>query len=225
MSDWGEFAIVFIAFYLSHMIPARPTIRAWLANALGERLYLLLYIAFSILLLTWLIGAAGRAPYVALWDRAAWQNLVPQILMLPACALVVFGLGADGGLSLGSRSDVLFDPARPGITAITRHPLLWALALWSLVHLLPNGDLAHGLMFGSFALSALLGMVMFDRRTARRIGVERWQDVHRVTAFIPLGQGLAGHRIEGLWPKALSSVALYGILLLSHPHVIGVSPL
>ena len=224
MSGWGEFVVAFLAFYASHMIPARPAIRGRLMAGLGERFYLLLYAAVSILLLAWLIGAAARAPHLTLWERAQWQNLVPLTLMLPACLLTVFGVGAGGGLSLGSRAKPTFDPAKPGIAAITRHPLLWALMLWSFAHLAPNGDLAHVLLFGSFALTALLGMIVFDRRTARRLGDTGWQEVRRATAFIPLERGLGTPGIDHFWPKVLISAGLYGVLLILHAPVIGLSP-
>lgn len=225
MSGWGEFTFAFLVFYGSHMIPARPTIRGRLVAVLGELFYLLLYAALSILLLAWLIGASARAPHVTLWERAAWQNLVPLILMLPACLLTSFGIGAKGGLSLGSRMQSPFDPARPGIAAITRHPLLWALAFWSLAHLAPNGDLAHGLLFGSFALTALLGMIAFDRRTRRRLGHTHWQDVLRTTAFIPLERGFFGRGLDHPWLRAALGVAIYCAILLVHAPIIGVSPM
>lgn len=215
---------VFLAFYGSHMIPARPTLRRRLAAAMGVRIYLLLYALVSILLLAWLIDAAARAPFVSLWERAAWQNLVPLILMLPACGLAVFGIGAGGGLSLGSRMQLPFDPALPGIAGVTRHPLLWALALWSFAHLAPNGDLAHVLLFGSFGLTALLGTIAFDRRTRRRLGDESWQAVLGATAFMPFARGLGRGGFDHFWLRAFLSVAIYGALLASHAPIIGVSP-
>ena len=224
MSDWSEFIIAFLAFYGSHMIPTQPSIRSRLAATLGERCYLLLYTSLSILLLAWLIGAAARAPYLTLWERASSQNVVPLILMLPACLLAVFGIGIRGGLSLGSQARQPFDPIRPGITAITRHPLLWALMLWSLAHLVPNGNLAHVILFGSFASTALLGMIIFDRRARRRLGNARWQEVLRNTAFIPFARGIGGRGVDGPWPRVLLGLGIYCALLVFHSPIIGVSP-
>ena len=225
MSDWSEFTAAFLVFYASHMIPARPAIRDGLTAGLGERLYLLLYAALSIILLAWLIGAAGRAPYVSLWERALWQNKLPLILMVPACLLAIFGIGAPGGLSLGSRSKQPFDPARPGIAAITRHPLLWALTLWSLAHLAPNGDLAHGLLFGSFALTALLGMVAFDRRARRRLGEAGWREVRHATALVPRLRWPSGGGFDQPWLRVVIAIGIYAVLLTLHAPVIGVSPM
>ena len=157
MSDWSEFTAAFLIFYASHMIPARPAIRDGLTVSLGEPL----------------VSASLCSPLdhpARLADRGSRQGtLCPALgaisLAKTTCRSsswfppVCWRSSASerrGGLSLGSRSKQPFDPARPGIAAITRHPLLWALTLWSLAHLAPNGDLAHGLLFGSFALTALL---------------------------------------------------------------------
>ncbi|MGH1479525.1 MAG: NnrU family protein [Geminicoccales bacterium] len=105
MSGWGEFIVLFLAFYASHMIPAQPAIRGRLTAALGKYFYLLLYALLSILLFVWLIGAAARAPFSALWERTQWQSLLPQVLMLPACQLETFGVGARGGFRLKVRQN------------------------------------------------------------------------------------------------------------------------
>ena len=227
MLDWSEFIVAFLAFYGSHMIPARSAVRGRLAGALGERSYLLLYTSLSILLLAWLIEAAARAPHVTLWERTAWQNFVPLITMLPASLLAAFGMGTRGGLSLGSQAKYPFDSTRPGIAAITRHPLLWALALWSLAHLAPNGDLAHVILFGSFALTALLGMVVFDRRARRRLGDACWREVLQTTAFMPFARGFGGHGVDRPWQRALLGGGLLrratGFTRAHHRHLADVS--
>jgi uncharacterized membrane protein len=72
-----------------------------LADQIGERLYLALYAAYSVLVLGWLIVAPGRAPYVALWDCHPWQTLFPNLLMLVVCLLAVFGIGIPNPFSPG----------------------------------------------------------------------------------------------------------------------------
>lgn len=49
---------------------------------------------------------------------------------------------------------------------------LWALSLWALAHVVPNGDLAHVILFGNFAAFALLGQRLVDRRRQRDMGNE-----------------------------------------------------
>lgn len=61
-------------------------------------------------------------------------------------------------------------PARPRITGLTRHPLLLAIGLWAAGHLVPNGDLAHVLLFGRFLAMSIAGMLVLDRRRRRQRG-------------------------------------------------------
>ena len=56
----------------------------------------------------------------------------------------------------------------PGnLKRFTAHPMLWAVTLWALVHLLANGDLAGLLLFGGFGLYALYAIGSQNRRGAR----------------------------------------------------------
>jgi uncharacterized membrane protein len=227
MSGWGEFGLALTAFLLSHAVPARPALRARFAAAIGLRGYLVLYSLISLGLLGWLVVAAERAPFVPLWPYAAWQGWVPGIVMLPACLLVAFGVGAANPLSLGGRSTG-FDPSRPGIAGVARHPLLWALALWAGAHVLPNGNLAHVILFGSFAAFPLVGMGLMDRRRRRALGQLEWERLARATSSIPLAALAGGRWRPSGWPsplRLLAGLALYAGLVLLHRPVIGVGPL
>ena len=82
---WGEFFIAFVLFFLSHIIPVRPAIRDWLIRRIGKPIYLAVYSVLSIVLFGWLIVAADRAPYVAVWNFSPWQLWLPNIAMPIAC--------------------------------------------------------------------------------------------------------------------------------------------
>ena len=165
MNGWGEFALAYALFLTAHLVPARPAVCARLVAALGRRTYLAGYSALSIGLLLWMIRAAGRAPYLLLWPWAPWQSWAPNLAMPLVCLLAAAALLTPNPYSLGRGGS--FDPRRPGVLALTRHPLLWALALWATTHALANGDLSHVLLFGGFALLALAGMPLFNRRMRR----------------------------------------------------------
>jgi uncharacterized membrane protein len=207
---------------------ARPNIRNRLVAAMGERPYLILYTLVS-LLLAWLSVAAGRAPFVPVWDLAPWQAWVPLVAMLPACLLAAFAAGAANPLSLGGRRDAGFDPARPGLAGITRHPLLWALALWAASHIVPNGDLAHIILFGAFTAFALVGGIVIDRRSRKRLGAREWRRLAARTSFVPFGALVGGRwRPSGLnlsLPRLAVAIILYAAFLTMHAPIIGVSPL
>jgi uncharacterized membrane protein len=101
-----------------------------------------------------------------------------------------------------------------------RHPVLVALALWASLHLLPNGDLAHVLLFGIFALFAVLGRGLIDRRKKREMTPTLWQALHdRVAAQPPMG---APASTRGAVVRILLAVVAYGALLVFHDLVIGV---
>jgi uncharacterized membrane protein len=223
---WAEFGVAFAIFMLAHRIPTTPGPRAWLTAAVGPRGFTAAYSALSTLLLIWLIAAANTAPFVPLWDAALWQRWLVNLAMPLAILLAAYGIAAPNPLSFGGRASG-FDPQHPGIAGVVRHPLLWALALWSTAHLIANGDLAHVLLFGSFAAFSLAGMAMIDRRLQARMGRAAWQDLARNTSTLPLAA-----LISGLWrPKTapnptrgLAALATYTALYLLHAPVIGVLP-
>ncbi|ABD86797.1 NnrU family protein [Rhodopseudomonas palustris] len=227
--DWAEFIAAFAVFLASHAVPSRPAVRAAMVARLGERGFLALYSGVSLLVLAWLIGAAGRAPLLPLWPFEPWQMLAPNLAMPFVCLLAAFGVGAANPLSFGGNPRLAFDPEQPGIVGAARHPLLWAIALWSGAHLVPNGDLAHALLFGFFALIALAGMVMIDRRKQRRLGYEAWHALARNTSFWPFAALLQGRfrpRSYGVDAKRLAIALVAWLTLLAlHAPVIGVSPL
>ncbi len=223
---WMEFGTALALFLGSHRIPALMGVKAPLTAALGPRGYTVVFSAVSTLLLAWVIVAAGRAPYVGLWDHAIWHRWAVNAAMPLALGLIVFGTAAPNPFAFEGRR-AGFDPARPGIAGLTRQPLLWGLALWAGAHLLANGDLAHGLLFGSLAVFSVLGMGLVERRRARAMGVDAWQRLTAHTGLVPFAALLAGR-----WrPAALPSVgrlmlwlALWAGLWLLHAPVIGVSP-
>lgn len=215
---WSEYTLAFVTFFASHALPVRPRVRAALVARLGRGGFGLAYSALSLAALAWLIDAARRAPHVVLWAWAPWQNLVPLVLMLPVCLIVALTIGRPNPFSFGGAHGKRFDPARPGLVRWTRHPLLVALALWAFAHVIPNGDLAHALLFASFAAFALLGGRMIDRRKRRETDPER--------ARLAAAAGAGSARLaadDGV--RALLGVALYATLILLHPLLFGVAPL
>lgn len=229
---WLEFISAGLVFLVTHRVPTIQSVRAKIIDSIGERGFLMAYSALSIMVLTWLIIAAGRAPYVELWQPAPWHYMVPNILMPMVVLVIAFSIGAPNPLSFGGANPTAFNPDHPGFAGILRHGLLWALALWSGSHIFPNGDLAHVILFGSFLAFSILGMLIIDRRRQRQMGVESWKAMARATSSWPF-QAL----ITGRWKPSFSSawrgtiirlfvgIALYIALIMAHADVIGVSPL
>jgi len=228
MAGWGEFTAAVGLFFLSHALLPRPGVRGPAVALLGERGFTVAYSILSFGVLAWLIVAAGRAPFVELWSFAPWQLWVANLVMPFVCLLLAYGVGAPNPLSFGGARNAAFDPDRPGIAGAVRHPVAMALGLWAASHLAPNGDLAHALLFGSFAGFAALGMAMIDRRKCSQLGEAEWRRLSARTSFWPFAALLAGRwrPSGGEFPQSrlVIAAALYAGLLLSHGWVIGISP-
>ncbi|MGO9483881.1 MAG: NnrU family protein [Rhodomicrobium sp.] len=227
--EWAQFAMALVVFLASHSVPARPAVKRALRKRLGGRAYTVLYSIVSLAVFAWLIAAAGHAPRIELWSFAPWQLWAPNIVMPFACLLAAFGFAAPDPFSITGLNGAAFDPSRPGIAGITRHPILWAVTLWAAAHMVPNGDLAHVILFGLFASFGLAGMAMFDARKRREWGPELWAKRTAHTSLLPLAAVLAG-RVSGAGLRAqvlplIAALVLYLSLIFLHPHIVGVSPL
>jgi uncharacterized membrane protein len=91
-----------------------------------------------------------------------------------------------------------------GIVRITRHPFLWGVALWALVHLIVNGDLASLIVFGSLFVLALGGTASIDAKR-RRIFGEDWSRFAQTTSNVPFAAILAG---RNQLRRALSEIGI-----------------
>ncbi len=215
---------VFIAF---HIVPAIAPVRRVLVSAVGLKVYIVGYSFLSLALLAWVSWAYVNADTTVLWSQWPWTRWVPALVMPVSCLMLVSTLSEPNALSVGVRADQ-FDPARPGIVSITRHPLIWALALWALAHLAPNGDTASLLLFGLFAVLALFGPWSLDRKKRREMGTAKWLHLTQFTSSVPFWavvRGRARLDLRGIGGRrALAAGVLYLVLLLGHEWAIGVSP-
>lgn len=215
------------AFLATHTIPALPRLRGRLIGLLGWRAYMVAYSLLSLVVISWVALAYRAAPYLPLWDYDPRLNWVPVLVMPWALIAVALGVTRPNPLSVSFVRDTTgFDPDRPGLLKMGRHPLLWGFLLWALAHMVPNGDAASLLLFGLLAGLSAAGMVGLDAKRRRSLGVERWQTL---SAGCPLGpwQGTAGPWGLG-WRDGLAvllGLVLYGLILALHGMVIGVDPL
>lgn len=222
MENWTEFSLALAVFFVLHAVPVRPAVKSHIVGRFGARTFSIGYSIVSVLALAWLIVSAGRAPYVEIWQPAPWQSAVTLAAMLLACIVFALSIGRPNPFSFGGSRNSSFDPRRAGIVRLHRHPLLVALLLWSGSHILPNGNLAHLIMFGIFAAFTLVGMRLIDRRKKREIGEDRYQDLLADMRRASLADSFGA---QSLLVRLIAGLALFAILLALHPAVIGVSPL
>ena len=157
-------------------------------EAAWKGIYSLLSVA-GLVLLIYGYGVARQSP-VVLYTPPTFAKHIALLLMLP-----VFPL--------------LFAAYLPGrIKAAAKHPMLLAVKLWALAHLLANGTLHDVILFGAFLAWAV----------ADRISVKRRVIVRRPPGAppSPLNDGIA----------VVGGLASYAVFVLwAHLKLIGVSPL
>lgn len=226
LEGYGELIAAFAVFLLLHSIPPMHNVKGRLIALCGRPVYYGLYSIVSLLAVVWLIHAVWAAPYLELWPFVPWEARLTAHVMPFAAVLFVAGFVRPNPLSIGYATG--YDPQRPGIVGIVRHPVLWGFALWSGAHLFPNGDLAAVIFFGGCLLLALLGMVIVDRRKQRLMGVTRWQKLAQGTSNIPFLGFSRGGSLR-LTPRdgvgILLGLALFALLLALHPYLFNAYPL
>jgi len=220
---WIEFAAVFAVFFLTHSIPVRPAVKSRLVAVVGARGFGLGYSALSLAMLALLIWAAGEAPYVQLWPQMPWQRHAVHLGMLAVCLIAALSIARPNPFSFGGAQNDRFDPQSPGIVRWTRHPILLVLGLWAGLHLLPNGDLAHVILFGVLGGFAVAGRALIDRRKRRVLGTQRWAALNEARKAAPMVQ--APTSWIGFAIRVLIGVAVFAALAWAHPYVIGVPAL
>ncbi|MSP89050.1 MAG: hypothetical protein EXQ92_09605 [Alphaproteobacteria bacterium] len=215
-------ALCFVGLHFAlSMRPARP----WLVEALGENGFLGLYSAQSIFGLIWLSLAYRHAPYVELWGASAAIHPLVLAVMPVAVFLLVASLTTPNPTMVGGERT--FDQTNParGIFTITRHPMLWGVALWAGAHALANGDAASLILFGAMLVLAVGGMVHIDIKRRARMGAA-WGPFAMATSLMPfqaIAEGRTQLDLAGIgWRRVGLALLVFAGLLLAHPWLSGV---
>lgn len=221
-------AVAGLIFLAIHIVPATP-LRGRAIAAIGEGAYLGLFSVLSLVSIWWwveLFNATAADP--RLWTYPVWWPWVKAAIILFAAILFVGGLTQPNptlpqGGRLLERPDV-----GQGIFAITRHPLMWSFGLWGIAHFLSQPNWRGFWFYGVFALTAIGGAVLQERRKARQYGPS-WQRFTAKTSFVPFLAVLTGRARLSLaeigWWRIAVAVLLWGLLLHLHPWLFGASPL
>ncbi len=218
--------LAMLAFVGGHFVLSAPPVRGKLTALLGERAFAGVYSLLMILALIWVVAAYRVAPPRVIWDLGPAVNLLPIIVMPFALILAVLGLIARNPTSVMGERFVSSQgsPVR-GAATITRHAFLSGAALWSVAHLIANGDAASILLFGGMAILAIGGMHAIDHKRALKLG-DAWKAFAAQTSRLPFAAALAGRtKIDwaGIgWARPVLGLGLYAVLLLFHDRLFGV---
>ncbi len=183
-------------FFAPHLVPTSPELRDGLRARFGDTAYKMFFSLLSLAGFAVIIYGyhkmqvhPGKNP--VLYDPPEFMRHITMALMLPAMILLV-------AANVPSR-----------IRTAVKHPLLAAVKLWALAHLLSNGDVASLALFGSF-----LAYGIYDRISVKRRG-----------ALGPLGTRQPGSIINDVIVVLVGTGLYFAMLYGGHEWLIGVSPL
>ncbi|HBZ69100.1 MAG TPA: hypothetical protein DEP35_04875 [Deltaproteobacteria bacterium] len=220
------------------MSPTAQIVLFWLGFAAGH------LVLSSVAVRTRLVASLGRLPFLGLYSAVAFAFFVPLVSTYFAhkhAGAVLWGIGVGPALrwiiyaGMGvafvlvvasllrpSPAGVVPGSSTPyGVYRITRHPQNMGIALFGLLHLLPNGSAADLAFFGGFALFGVVGSWHQDRRKLA-LGAPGFAAFYARTPFWPF---TGPETLQGL--RELSPAAVFlgvGLTLLVrhfHPHWFG----
>ena len=190
MSPLTSLSLACGSFVGTHLLMSHP-LRAPLVRMLGPKGFQALYILISLGTFGWIIGAWRALPAMApAWVAGDGLWMVATILMGFASILLAGSfignpaMPSSGALSMAMRNPV-------GVFAITRHPMMWSIALWAIIHLLIWPTIANGIVCFSILILALVGAAGQDGKKAQAMG-DAWRGWCRRTAFFPFTGQISG---------------------------------
>jgi uncharacterized membrane protein len=203
-------AILFVG---THFLLSHP-LRRPLVGAVGELPFRGIYSLISLLTfgaMVYFYAKLGREPRI-LPEPGDVLWIVASLLMWLASILLVGSFFKNPALvgSAGPRGG----PA--GVLRITRHPMMWAFALWAIVHFALVG-MPKSLVFdGAILILALAGAAAQDMKKGRRLGAD-WHDWTAQTAFVPFTRGIGNPGLVAL----IGGTILFFAATWLHPYHVG----
>ncbi len=175
-----------IIFFATHLFTAARTQREALITRIGETPYKGLHAAASLVGFVLIIMGFGAAGTSEIYTPPGWGRAVTSLFVLLAFILLVAS------------------HLKGHIKAKLRHPMLSGVILWSIGHLLANGDSAGLVLFGSFLLYSIAAIALVN---ARGPAGEFTPSIKH--DLIAAGAGVAGFAVVLYFHGALFGPALF----------------
>ena len=137
--------------WASHLYPIYlPGHRAATLKRLGEKLYKSFFAMVALIAVVLMVSGFRKAGFVEVWTPPGWATHLNNLLML----LAVFLIGAKD--------------AKSSAKHYVRHPMLAAVKVWAVAHLLVNGDVASVILFGGMLGWAVVPLAGRSQAPSRR---------------------------------------------------------
>lgn len=195
------------AFVGTHFLLSHPLRRPIVAR-IGEGPFLGLYSLVAAGTLAWLALAYRAAPVgPLLWPVGDGLWALATAVMLVASVLLVGSLVGNPALpDPGGKTRPVPEPR--GVYAVTRHPMMWAFALWGVSHILILPERSNIVLALAIILLALAGAALQDRKKAK-LQAEFWPEWRRRTSYLPFAAIVRGRaRFDGFRAHDLAGGAL-----------------
>ncbi len=212
MGDLSAVMVATAAFVGTHLLMSHP-LRAPLIARLGAKAFLSVYSLVSFATLGWMawaLRAMGPEPFM--WAAPDWAWPVASAIMLVASILLAGSL--VGNPALPGAPAGAGEPR--GMLAITRHPMMWSFALWSLAHGLVWPQPSVLVLCGGIALLALVGAAGQDAKKSK-LQPDFWPRWKEKTAYIPFTGPAPLRAMWPGWAVLLGGVALWLVATWAHP--------
>jgi uncharacterized membrane protein len=178
------------AFVGTHLLMSHP-LRAPMVARLGAGGFQGVYVVVSLATLIWAAQAFKAVPDgEPIWSVGDGLWAVSTVLMLVASILLLGSMIRNPAMPTPGAEAAALAPAR-GVFAITRHPMMWSFALWSLSHALVSPRPAVIVLCAFVAVLALVGAAGQDAKKAKLMG-NAWRDWASRTSYWPFGGQLSG---------------------------------
>ncbi len=179
-----------VLFVGSHLALSHP-LRHGLASRLGERGFQIVYSIVAIATFIMLVQAwRGVPPEPPLWAVGDGLWIFASLLVLFASVLFMGSLIGNPALAAPGAAAAAQGAPR-GVIAITRHPMMWAFALWAFAHVLVMPTNAQIVLSATIAFLALVGSAGQDVKKARLMG-DAWRHWAARTSFVPFARQISG---------------------------------
>ena len=178
-----QLTLALLAFVGTHFLMSHP-LRAVMVARLGDNGFQIVYSLVSFATLGWAVYAFREAPIgMPLWTAGDALNIAATAIMFIASVLLAGSFIGNPALPQpGADKLAMQQPA--GVFAITRHPMMWSFALWSLAHVLVSPRPAVLILSGAVAFLALGGAAGQDVKKAKLMG-DAWNGWVARTSFLP----------------------------------------
>ncbi len=220
-----EVLIAGLLLLVTHFGLSSTSIRPSIVAVIGEQGFLGLYSMVSLATLGFLIYQYADVPrYEYAWFPNPDLNWITKVIMPIATTFLLGGFLVRNPTQVGGEKLLAQGAQTHGLLRITRHPFLWSVILWSLCHIVVNGDYVSLAFFGTFLALAGIGTLLLDAKKAKKLG-DQWVPFAAVTSNVPFGAILAGRNRfvpAELGLPVLVGLAGYGVFWFLHEWITGV---